>query len=178
MARLPYIEESQASERDLKDIYQDITRLRGRILNLHRLLANQPPALRAFMTMSRYIRDEADLPGDLRELSILMTAHHLGVQYEWIHHVPMARRQGLSEGQIREVAAWHSSGLFDERQRAVLDYAERVARTKPVTDDCFGELRSRLPVGQIVDLILTVAWYHFCAAIIKPTELDVENADG
>ena len=70
MARVPYVDAIEGvSPPDLVALYRDIAGLRGSVLNLNRALGNQPAALRAFMAMSRYIRDDAALPANLRELA-------------------------------------------------------------------------------------------------------------
>src|SRR5205809_827574 len=115
MARVPYVDAptapNDAASRRLADLYAEIGGLRGSVLNLYRALANQPPALRAFMAMSRYVRDDAELPANLRELAVLAT---------------------------------------------------------------FEALRARLPLPQVVDLALTVGWYHLCAAVLGPLRIETE----
>ena len=95
MARVPFVEAVEGeSPPELVSLYRDIAGLRGQVVNLYKVLANQPDALRAFMGMSRYIRDDADFPADLRELAILATGYAVGAAYEIHHHVPAARRAG------------------------------------------------------------------------------------
>src|SRR5579875_427002 len=60
--------EPDAFDTSLAPVLEDILRLRGAVYNLHRVLAHSPKALRAFMTFSAYVRDEADLSARLREL--------------------------------------------------------------------------------------------------------------
>ncbi len=76
MARLPYIEAGASPEVD--DLFAEITRMGRPVANLYRMLANQPPALAAFLGMSRYVRAASSLDPGLRELSILATARELG----------------------------------------------------------------------------------------------------
>jgi alkylhydroperoxidase family enzyme len=159
----------------LSALYEDIRALRGSILNLYRVLANHPPALRAFMAMSHHVRDESTLPPQLRELAILVTAHALDVEYEKVHHLPAARRAGIPESKLQAVPRWATSPVYDPRERAVMAYADQVARTRRVSDSAFEALRQHLTPAQIVDLAVTVGWYHFCAAIILPLEVETEH---
>ncbi len=189
MARLPYVpdpdhvsgaptgtprgDESAAST-DVAAVYAEVRALGRQVLNLYRVLANQPAALRAFLGMSRYIRDDSALPAALRELTILATAYALGVQYEQVHHLTAARRAGVAEAKLAAFPAWQSSTAFDGAERAALTYAHEVATNGRVRDDTFRALKARLSPGQIVDLALTVGWYHLCAALLLPLDVDLE----
>ncbi len=178
MARLPYVDPEQPdAPLGLAVLYAEIARRRGSVLHLYRALANQPAALRAFMEMSRYVRDDSSLSPRLRELAILATAYALNVPYETFHHIPAARRAGISEAQLAAFPRWADASCFDPTERAVLAYADEVARRRDVADHTFAALQERLTPGEIVDLALTVGWYHLCAAILGPLRIETE-ADG
>jgi len=171
VARLPY----RDNDPEIADLYRDIAGLRGSVHNLHRVLANQPAALRAFMGMSRYVRDDSGLPPGLRELAVLATAFALDVEYEKFHHFPAARRVGVSEEKLRAFPDWFSSNHFSEVERAVLAYADAAARRREVDSKTWGVLHRYLTDGQIADLAVTVGWYHLCAAIIGPLGIETER---
>jgi alkylhydroperoxidase family enzyme len=172
MARVPYVDQPVG---ELVGLYADIAGLRGSVLNLHRVLANQPAALRAFMVMSRQVRDDAVLPARLRELAVLATAYALDVPYEQFHHVPIARRLGISDAQLAALEKGADLNLFDPLERAVIAYADQVARTHDVDDAVFQALRARLSTAEILDLALTVGWYHLCAALLGPLRIETED---
>lgn len=127
------------------------------------------------MGMSRYVRNESSLSPRLRELAVLATAYALDVEYEKHHHRPAARLAGVSEEQIAAFPDWATSDLFSSSERAVLAYADQAARTRRVDDAAFQELRTHLSNSEIVDLALTVGWYHLCAAIVEPLGIKPES---
>ncbi|HKX16522.1 MAG TPA: carboxymuconolactone decarboxylase family protein, partial [bacterium] len=143
-------------------------------LNLYRILANQPRALRAFLGMSRYIRDENPLPAGLRELVILATAFALGVHYEQVHHLESARRAGVPEAQLAAFPAWQSSDAFAAAERAAMTYAHELATSRRVDAATFEALRTHFRPPQIVDLTLTCGWYHLVGAVLLGLQVDVE----
>jgi 4-carboxymuconolactone decarboxylase len=177
MARLPYVEEptTLSAESAAAPAYAEVRALGRPLLNLYRILANQPPALRAFLGMSRYIRDQSTLAAPLRELTILATAFALGVRYEQVHHLASARRAGVSEAKLAAFPAWQGSAAFDPAERAAMAYAHEVATTRRVRDATFDALRAHFEPAQIIDLALTVGWYHLCGALLEPLEVDVEQ---
>ncbi len=176
MARVPYVGTGQPEATDdLAELFREIADLRGSVHHLHRALANQPSALRAFMGMSRYIRNDCTLSPKLRELAVLATAYALDVEYEKVHHRPAARRAGVSERQIAAFPNWEESDAFEPAERAVLRYADQVARTRDADDATFRELRAHLSTADVINLALTVGWYHLCAAILGPLRIEPET---
>ncbi len=56
----------------------------------------------------------------------------------------------------------------------MVTYALQVAQERKVDDEVFEELRSFFSDAEIADLVLTVAWYHLCAAVLGPLEVELE----
>src|SRR5262245_66225827 len=46
-------------------------------------------------SLGEYLRFGGTLPGDLRELAILITARHVSQPFEWAVHAPVALKEGL-----------------------------------------------------------------------------------
>jgi alkylhydroperoxidase family enzyme len=173
MARLSKVQTNTRSE-TLTSLNLEIRRLRGRILNLHRILANNEDALRAFMAMSRYVRDESSLPGSLRELAIVTVAHALNDEYELHQHRPIARELGITEVQLKEIADWPKSTSFSKEQRAVIAFASECTVRRHVSDVTFARLSEHLSAHQIVDLALIVGWYQLCHVVIDALGVEIE----
>lgn len=175
MARLEYVMEVPGSSSDAQRVYDEIIALRGGVVNLYRILANQPPALRAFMGMSRYVRENSSLPPQLRELAILVTAETLHVEYERVHHLVAARKAGVPEAKLAAIASWRTSDAFTPVDRAVMAYAEQVAQSREVDEATITTLRRHFAPQGVIDLAVTVAWYHFVAAILVPLGVELED---
>jgi 4-carboxymuconolactone decarboxylase len=154
--------------------FAEVRALGRPLLNLYRIMANQPRALRAFLGMSRYIRDENPLPVRLRELVILATAYALGVRYEQAHHLESARRAGIPEAQLAAFPAWQSSGAFSPAERAAMTYAHEMATSRRASAATFESLRAHFGPAQIVDLTLTAGWYHLVGVVLAGLEVDLE----
>ncbi len=168
--------EPDAFDTSLAPVLEDILRLRGAVYNLHRVLAHSPKALRAFMTFSAYVRDEADLSARLRELAVLRVATLHNVAYEIAQHQKPAKRAGLTEEEIANIASWHEhAAIFEPRDSAVLQFAEETASTFRVSDTTFSAARQYLTESEMVDLALVVGWYLLCASILVPFEIELED---
>ena len=142
---------------------------------LYRTLAHAPKALRGFSAAGRALRGEASVPRALRELVIMRTALLTDSAYEWSHHRPMALKAGVSAGQLDGLADWQGSALFDGRERAVLRCADEV-HAAALSDDAFAELERCFPPGEVVELVMTAAFYQAVARVLQALRVEVEPA--
>jgi 4-carboxymuconolactone decarboxylase len=174
MARLPYVRPAGSPDHQrVERIYTEIRGMGREVLHLYQALANQPAALEAFLGMSRYIRDDSSLSPSVREATILATAQALGQTYEVAHHRQAALRAGLAQEKIDAILAGTTGGL-EPVERAVIAYASEVARERSVDDTTFEVLKAFFSDAEIVDLVLTVGWYHLCAAVLGPLRVELE----
>jgi alkylhydroperoxidase family enzyme len=142
---------------------------------LYRTLAHAPRALRGFSAAGRALRGEASAPRALRELAIMRTAQLTASAYEWSHHRPMALRAGVREEQLVALAEWRAGECFDARERAVLRCADEV-HAAALTDEAFAELQRRFPPDQVVELVMTAAFYQAVARVLQAFAVEVEPA--
>jgi 4-carboxymuconolactone decarboxylase len=146
------------------------------VLNLYRVLANQPPALAAFLEMSRYVRSGSSLDPGLRELAILATAHALGQDYEVAHHTEAAARAGVTPEKVAAVAPGGSLEVLSPAERSAVDFAREAAISRTCDQTTFRRLQAVFGAEQVVDLVVTTAWYHLCAVILGSLEVELEDS--
>jgi len=174
MARVSYATTSQA----IGDAHEVLAQLdqRGReTLNLHRAVARSPNSLRNFLRLGNSLLMYGQLAPNLRELTILRIAQLTGADYEWAHHVPIAKQAGVSQAQMQALADWRNAAEFNATERAVLDYVEE-ARNCGVTDPVFEALRSQLSEEEVTELTLVCGYWGMVACILLALKIDLEPA--
>ena len=71
-------------------------------------------------------------------------------------------RAGASEDKIRQVDSAATSALFDEAERAAIEYAEAMTITgRRVSDEQFARVRKHFSEAQVVELTAAVALENF-----------------
>ena len=66
---------------------------------------------------------------------------------------------GVPDEKILALEDYATSPLYDERERAALEYAERMTRTEQdVDDELFSRLRHFFDEDALVELTATIAW--------------------
>lgn len=169
MARLPYLDKS-----DLLPEHQDLL---ARNINLYRLLAHSPRASRSHNTLARFIRDGSRLDPRLRQMAILQVGYVTRSAYEYSHHLRISREFGVSDDDIRAIAAetaGHPTGL-DPLTRAVLSAARELTLDVSLGDDTFAALRQGLDPERLTDLVITIGHYNGLVRLIAAMRIDVED---
>ena len=80
------------------------------------------------------------------------------------------------EAKMRDVADWRSSTLFDDAERAALEYAERMTITGQGVDDAlFARLQALFDEAQIVELTFAVALENFRSKFNVPLQVEAQG---
>lgn len=148
---------------ELQETYQGLTKGAGRVPDFYGVMAHHPSALRNFLPLYASIMREGTLDARYTELAYLKTSHLNGCEYCSRAHTPAAKRAGITAEQIAALNFYERSPLFDEKDKAVLLYAERLTRAAGagLRDMAVGELKKHLTDDQIVELALVVCMANF-----------------
>ena len=98
----------------------------------------------------------------LRWLAIQAAATAIGCSWCTDYGYYEGMQQGMDGAKVRAVPHWRTSDVFDERERAVLEYAE-VATSTPVQvpDELMATLHRHFTEAEIVELVAWVALEYF-----------------
>ncbi|MEZ5649891.1 MAG: carboxymuconolactone decarboxylase family protein [Burkholderiaceae bacterium] len=146
-------------------IFETIRSRGAPIGTIHRVLALAPKIFETTYNMAIANRTETKVDRSLNELMILRTTQVEGGEYEYQAHVPMALAMGLTQAQIDALAHWRESDLFDQRQRAVLTYADALFTRKHVPTDVFEALARELDPQEIVELTMISGFYTMASRL-------------
>jgi alkylhydroperoxidase family enzyme len=98
----------------------------------------------------------------LRWLAIQSTAGAIGCSWCTDFGFYEGVQQGVDPVKIREVFNWRESGAYDDRERAVLEYAEAATATPAVVpEDLVRRLHALFTEAEIVELAGWVALENF-----------------
>lgn len=122
-------------------------------------LLHSPPVADGWNTFLGAVRTKTSLPDDLRELAISRVAVCNKAWYEWKHHAPLAVKGGVSVEAL-EVIKQDTLGqrpeLLNEKQWAVLLYADEMTKNVHVSDEIFSLLKSLFSDQEVVEITATV----------------------
>jgi AhpD family alkylhydroperoxidase len=120
--------------------------------------AHAPGLLLGYGTFELASSRQGRVPHRLTELASLKAATVANCEYCIDIGSAIARRTGLSDEQLLALPRHRDSGLFDERELLVLDYAAAMTRTPvAVSDELFAQLCAHFDEAQIVELTSAIA---------------------
>lgn len=150
-----------------------LEQLWGEPVNLYRALGNHPALTAAWTEFANAIRHDSRTPRALRELMILRTAQIARSEYEWAHHLRMARKAEVSEAKIAALAGWRDSNAFDPRERAALALTEAVMACN-VTDTVHAEVKQHFSDAEFVELSLTAGFYAMVSRMLDAMRVEMD----
>ena len=116
-----------------------------------------------------------ELPAQDRELLILRTAHHCGADYEWAHHLDIAKRVGMDDKEIQRVVDGPDAPGWDERQAALLRAADELHEQARLGDETWGALARHYDERQLIEICMVVGQYHLVAFVLNSLDVEVEE---
>ncbi|NMM84676.1 carboxymuconolactone decarboxylase [Rhodococcus sp. SRB_17] len=116
-----------------------------------------PGAFQAMLGLEKYVR-QSGLEPALLELVKTRVSQINGCAYCLDMHTQDARAAGETEQRLYLLAAWRETGLYSERERAALAWAEAVTQLAGhgVPDAVYDEVRSQFEEKALVDLTLAI----------------------
>ncbi len=98
----------------------------------------------------------------LRWLAVQLTGMRIGCSWCIDYGYYEGMHDGVDPAKVRAVGEWRTSELFDERERAILEYAEAAtACPAEVPDELAARIRAHLSDAAFVELAAWVALENF-----------------
>ena len=135
-------------------------------------LVRHPKLAKAFLRFNFYLLYSSSLSPRLRELAILRVAHRTNSTCEWVPHVALGRRAGLSEDEIAAVQRGEAANDLD---RAVLTAVDELHDGYELSDQTWSALREHLDEQQRMDLIFTIGCYTALAMALNTFGVELED---
>ncbi len=160
MPRIPYAQEGQEAA-GAKPVYAALKQSFGMVPNLVKVVGHSGPATQGLgALLDAYFK--LSLAPRVREIAYLTVARHNGCAYCQGHHVPLAKKAGLSQEQIDLLGeAGFASDKLTEAERAVVRFAFETSRSVAASDAAIEALKSHFSVVEVAEIAFVVAAANF-----------------
>ncbi len=183
MARVKMIQ-PEAAEGETKDVYDGVLKQWGRISNFSKVLAHQPAALAGWMLPNESIRLK-NVKADpdyvkVQQLVIIKTSALNRSAYCMSHNVPLGKKIGLTEEQIKAAQTddYMTSPHLDDRQKTAVRWAEAVTKMTARDDDAaFTAMKQHFSEKQIVELTVFCGMWNYSNRLCEALHVDLEHPD-
>ena len=136
------------------------------IAAVYRTFARHPKLYVPRQILSEYIRTKSTLSPRVREMLILRIGWRCRSAYEWAAHAPAGRRAGLTDDQIRMLAADGLDG-WTAADRAIVRAADELFATDTIAGATWKELDDQFDERQLLDLLITTGGYRMVSMALN-----------
>jgi len=114
-----------------------------------------------------YVRFEGTLPGNLRELAILVVARFWSAQYEWYAHRQHAEKAGVDPSIAEAIAKGERPARLSADEALVYDVCSELLHDRDVGDKTFAAAVARFGETGLIELVGLAAYYGFVSLILN-----------
>ena len=142
-------------------------------MHVFTILARQPELFRRWLGFGGALLD-GRLPGRLRELVILRTAHRFDAPYEWAHHIELGRAAGVTPDELAALAGDLSGPAWDPLERAALAAVDDTSDAGAIADATWASLADSLDDSSLVELVMLIGHYLMLATVLRSLRVPLE----
>lgn len=135
--------------------------------NVLSLLARHPDLARAFLTFNTHMLTRSNtVPPRIRELVILRVAWRRRCRYEWVQHLLIAPRAGVTEDEI--------AGIRKGEPTLLTRMVDELDGNSDLSDETYGALAAEFSERQLMDLVFLVGAYASIALAMNAFRLELD----
>jgi len=138
------------------------------------MLAHHPPLAKAFMTFNAHVAGASTLSTRVRELAILRISWLRRAEYEFVQHVILGKRAGLTDSEIERVQVGPDAAGWDATEADIVRAVDELYADARIGDATWGRLTAHLSCVQLMDLIFLVGCYDMLAMAISSFNMPLE----
>jgi alkylhydroperoxidase family enzyme len=150
-----------------------------RKLNAFRVWAHAKTCFAPSVRFGNALATDLAITPAVRELVILTVARIERGLYEWTQHIPAALAAGCRQEQIAAIEAGDFvSGVFDDRERALLRFVHEVVAKVRAREETVEAAKAYFPPQEIVEIILTAGFYMTITRMTETLRVDIDGPPG
>jgi Carboxymuconolactone decarboxylase family. len=152
---------------DAKRVYDKITARRGQMKGgPFASLMHHPSLAEKVGDLGEYLRFGGTLPGDVREMAILITARSVNQAYEWVAHVKVARTEKLPDDVIERVRTRGDLSTLPPRYARPARVVQHVLAYESIPQDLQDQVKGDLGMPGLIELVTLAGQYRLIAGVL------------
>jgi 4-carboxymuconolactone decarboxylase len=142
-------------------------------------LLRSPALLDRIARVGEYLRFDSTLDARIRELATCAVARHVGNQFEWHMHAPLAVKAGVDAAALDAIrqGARPLAGLGDDEVLA-LDFCLELLRTNGSSETTYGRCVERFGEQGLVELTTLVGYFAMVSWVMNVAHTPAQSEAG
>jgi len=151
---------------EAKRVYDKITAKRGAVRGPFASLMHHPALAERVGDLGEFLRFGGTLPGDIRELAILITARSVNQAYEWVAHARIGRKEGLADDVIERVRTRGDLAALPPRYARPARVVQHVLAFESIPQGLQTEVQRELGITGLMELVALAGQYRLIAGVL------------
>jgi 4-carboxymuconolactone decarboxylase len=122
-------------------------------------LLRSPALLDRVARVGEYLRFESALDARIRELVTCAVARHVGNQFEWVMHAPLAVKAGVAPAAVEALRVGARPQGLAPDEEAALDFASELLNRDGASDPTYATALRRFGEQGVVELATLVGYF-------------------
>jgi 4-carboxymuconolactone decarboxylase len=122
-------------------------------------LLRSPQLLDRVARTGEYLRFESVLDARIRELATCAVARHVGNQFEWTMHAPLAEKAGVAAASIEALRVGARPRHLPADEETALDFAGELLNTHGVSDPTYAAALQAFGEQGVVELATLIGYF-------------------
>ncbi len=138
------------------------------------LLAHYPELAKAFLTLNKHIAVDSTLNFRERELIILRTSWLKKSEYEYVQHLILGARAGISEEDIARIQIGGKAVGFEPKDAMLIQVVDDLHNDSKISPATWEELNKFYNQHQVMDMIFLMGAYAALGFAISSFDIPLE----
>jgi 4-carboxymuconolactone decarboxylase len=152
---------------DARAVYDKITSRRGPMRGgPYASLMHHPSLAEKVGDLGEYLRFGSTLPGDIRELAILVTARSVDQAYEWVAHARIGKKEGLPDDVIERVRTRGDLSTLPPRYGPPVRLVQHVLAYESIPQALQEQVQRELGITGVMELVVLAGQYRLIAGVL------------
>lgn len=162
-----------ANEDELPDEIKDI--VSGSPLNVTKMMANAPASFLGFQEFAGGILFKSQFNPKKREIAVCRVGHVTKANYEWTHHVRVAKGLGVTDEEIEAIGSESPVTSLDEEGNLLCRVADEISLDVRLSDEALSLILERYGVRGATELILCISYFNMISRFLESTRVELET---
>lgn len=137
-------------------------------------LLHHPALAGTWLAYNNVLLWSPTLPDRQRELMVLRVAWRTRSEYEWVQHVRLAGRFGISAEDVEAIGRWEEHDRWTPLEAALLAATDQLLDRYRIDDATWARLAEHLDERQLVEAVFVVGTYTCLAMAFNSFALELE----
>jgi 4-carboxymuconolactone decarboxylase len=133
-----------------------------------------PALAKAFLTFNNHVASASSISRRIREILILRISWLRRAEYEFVQHVVLGLRAGLSQAEIDRIQQGPDAPGWDPADADLVRAVDELHADACIGDTTWTRLSSQFNEQQLIDIVFAVGCYDLLAMVFKTFGVQLE----